>query len=126
MGNGEVGEGGRGEGEDGGRGRSTTKPVSSTEPISIKYNNQPMMVVTVSRDKRTWRVIEQQVREARQGGEDGGGGRSVTKPTTKEEEGATMTRQTTINKQCGPRFAPLGQISNNIPCLLIQCLKKRR
>ncbi len=55
-------------GEDGGKGRSTTKRVSSTEPVGINNNNQPMMVVTVSGGMRTWRMIEQQVREARQEG----------------------------------------------------------
>jgi hypothetical protein len=73
AGDGGVGEGGRGEGGDSGRGRSTTKPVSSSEPVGIKNNNQPMVVVTVSRGVRTRRVIERQVREARQEGEDGGG-----------------------------------------------------
>ncbi len=56
------------------------------------------MVVTVSGGMWKWRVIEQQVKEARQEGEDGRGGRSMTKPTTKEERGAMMTRQTTITK----------------------------
>jgi hypothetical protein len=100
--------------------------MSLTEPVAIKNNNQPMMVVTVSGGARTRWVIEQQVREARQEREDGGGGRSVTKPTTKEEGGVTMTGQTTINKQLGLRFAPFGQISNNILCQLIQCHNKRR
>ncbi len=86
VGDGEVGEGGRGEGGDGGRGRSTTKPVSSTEPVGIKNNNQPMVVVTVSGGVRTWRAIEQRVREARQEGEDGRGGRSMTEPSTEEDE----------------------------------------
>jgi hypothetical protein len=45
VGNGGVGERGRGEGEDGGKGRSMAKPVSSTEPVSIKNNKQPMMMV---------------------------------------------------------------------------------
>jgi hypothetical protein len=46
-----------------------------------------MMVVTVSGGVWKRRAIERQVKEARQEGEDGGGGRSVTKPTTKEERG---------------------------------------
>jgi hypothetical protein len=74
AGNGGVGEGGRGEGKDGGGGRSTAKPMSLTEPVGIKNNNQPMVVVTVSGGMRTWRAIEQCVREARQEGGDGGGG----------------------------------------------------
>ncbi len=49
-----------------------TNPVSLTEPVGIKNNNQPMVVVTVSRGVRTWRAIEQRVREVRQEGEDGG------------------------------------------------------
>jgi hypothetical protein len=52
VGKGGEGEGERGEGEDGSRERSTTKPVSSTEPVGIKNNNQPMMVMTVSRGVR--------------------------------------------------------------------------
>jgi hypothetical protein len=48
VGDGGEGEGQRGEGEDGGRKRSATKPVSLTEPVRIKNNNQPMMVMTVS------------------------------------------------------------------------------
>ncbi len=86
AGDGGVGEEGRGEGGDSGRGRSMTKPVSLTELVGIKNNNQPMVVVTVNRGLRTWRVIEQHVREVRQEGEDGGGGRSMTKQTTEEEE----------------------------------------
>ncbi len=74
TGDGGVGEGGRGEGRDGSRGRSTTKPVSSTEPVGIKNNNQPMVVVSGSGGVRTWQAIEQHVREARQEREDGGGG----------------------------------------------------
>jgi hypothetical protein len=52
------------------------------------------------------------------------GGTSVTKPAAKEERGAMMIGQTTINKQWGLRFATFGQISDNIPCLLIQCLNR--
>ena len=104
AGDGEVGEGERGEGEDSGGGRSMTKPVSSTEPVGIKNNNQQMIVVTVSRGVRTRRGIEQQVREARQEGEDDGGRRSKTKPTTKEEEGGNNGRanntQNTIRSAC--------------------------
>jgi hypothetical protein len=66
AGNGGEGEGERGEGEDGGGGRSATKTVSSTEPVGIKNNNQPMMVMAESRSVRMWRAIEQQVGEARQ------------------------------------------------------------
>ncbi len=66
--NGGEGEGERGEGDDGGGGRSATKPVSSTEPVGIKNSNQPMMVMTVSGGVWTQRVIEQQAREARQDG----------------------------------------------------------
>ncbi len=95
-----------------------TEPVLSTELVGIKHNNWPMVVVTVSRGMRTWRVIEPQVREARQEGEDGGGGKCVTKPMTKEERGAMMTGQTTINKQWGLRLTPFGQISDNIWCQL--------
>ncbi len=70
-----------------------------------------MMVVTVSGDVWKRGAIERQVKEARQEGEDGRGGRSVTKPTTKEERGAMMTGKTTINKAnalalprgCGPK-----------------------
>ncbi len=69
-----VSEGGWGEGGDGGWGRSTMKPVSSTEPVGIKNNNQPMVVVTVIGGVRTRRAIEGHVREARQEGQDGGGG----------------------------------------------------
>ncbi len=45
-----------------------TKPVSFTEPVGIKNNNQPMMVMTVSRGVRTQQGIEQQVKEARHEG----------------------------------------------------------
>jgi hypothetical protein len=107
--NGGVGEGGRGEDEDCSGGRSTIKPVSSTEPVGINNNNQPMMVVTVSKDVRTQRAIEQQVREARQNGEDGRGGRSgqrggrssMTKPTTKEEGGGNNDRATNNQQTMG-------------------------
>jgi hypothetical protein len=59
----------RGEkGEVGGGERSATKPVSSTEPVGIKNNNQPMMLMTVSEGVRTRQAIEQQVREARHEG----------------------------------------------------------
>ncbi len=68
MGNGEEGEGERGEGEDGGRGRSAMKPMALTEPVGIKNNNQPMMVMTESGGVRTWQAVEHQVREARQEG----------------------------------------------------------
>ncbi len=46
-----------GESRDGGGGRRTTKPVLSTEPVGIKNNNQPMVVVTVSGGMRTRRAI---------------------------------------------------------------------
>ncbi len=36
AGDGGEGEGERGEGKNGGRGRRTMKPVSSTEPVGIK------------------------------------------------------------------------------------------
>jgi hypothetical protein len=87
AGNGGVGEGGRGEGEDSGGERSTMKQVSSTEPVGINNNNQLMMVVTVSRGARTWQPIVQQVREARQAGEDGGGRRSIKSPRPKRRGG---------------------------------------
>ncbi len=45
-----------------------TKPVSSTEPVGIKNNNQPMMVMTESGGVKTQWAIEQQMREARQEG----------------------------------------------------------
>ncbi len=77
VGNGGVGEGGRGEGGDGGKERSTMKPVSLTEPVGIKKNTQPMVVVTVSRGVWTRWAIEPYVREVRQEGEDGGGGRGA-------------------------------------------------
>ncbi len=44
------------------------KPVSSTEPVGIKNNNQLMMVMTVSGGMRLQQAIEQQVREARHEG----------------------------------------------------------
>jgi hypothetical protein len=44
------------------------KLVSSTEPVGMKNNNQPMMVMTESRGMRMQQAIEQQVREARQEG----------------------------------------------------------
>ncbi len=49
VGDGGVGEGGRGEGGDSSGGRSTTKPVSPTEPVGIKNTNLPIVVVTVSK-----------------------------------------------------------------------------
>jgi hypothetical protein len=82
AGDGGVGEGGKGEGGDGGRGRSMTKLVLSTELVGIKNNNQPMVVLTVSRGMRTRLAIEQRVREVRQEREDSWGGRSLTKPMT--------------------------------------------
>jgi hypothetical protein len=45
---------------------SVMKPLSLTEPVGMKNNNQPMMVMTESKDVRMRRGIEQQVREARQ------------------------------------------------------------
>ncbi len=68
MGNGREGEGERREGGDGGGGKSEMKPVSSTELVGIQNNNQSMMVMAESRDVRTQRAIEQQVREVRQEG----------------------------------------------------------
>ncbi len=68
MGNGGKGEGGRGEREDGGGERSAMKPVSLTEPVGMKNNNQPMMVMTVSGGMSTWQAIEQQMRDARHEG----------------------------------------------------------
>jgi hypothetical protein len=59
AGNGGEGEGERGEEKDGGRERSATKPVSSTERVGIKNNNQPMMVMAVSRGVRKRQAIEQ-------------------------------------------------------------------
>ncbi len=44
------------------------KLVSLTEPVGMKSNNQPMMVMTESGDMRMQRAIERQVREARQEG----------------------------------------------------------
>ncbi len=41
AGNGGVGEGGRGDGEDGGRGRSTMKPVSSTKQSANDGGDSP-------------------------------------------------------------------------------------
>jgi hypothetical protein len=67
AGNGGGGEGERGEGEDGSGRKSAMKPVSLTEPVGIKHNNQLLMVMTESRGVRTWQMIEQQ-REARQKG----------------------------------------------------------
>ncbi len=55
-----------------------------------------MVVVTVSRGVRMWQAIEQRVREVRQEGDDGWGGRSMTKPTTEEEE---QQHAATINQQ---------------------------
>ncbi len=66
VGDGGEEEGERGEGEDGGGGRSATKPVSSTEPVGIKNNNQPVMVMTESGGVRSRQAIEQQVRVVRQ------------------------------------------------------------
>ncbi len=72
-----MGEGGRGEGEDGGGGRSTVKPVSSTKQSANNGGDSQW-------DVWKQRAIERQVKEARQEVEDGGGGRSVTKSTTKK------------------------------------------
>ncbi len=80
AGNGGVGEGGRGEGEYGGRGKSMMKLVSSKQ-------NRPMMVVTVSGGVWKQWAIKQQMKKARREGEDGGGGRSMTKAMTKRRGG---------------------------------------
>jgi hypothetical protein len=125
AGDGGVGEGGRGEGGNSGGGRSTTKPVSLKEPVGIKKNNQPIVVVTISRGVRMQQAIERQVREARQEREDCGGGRSMANTMTDEEGGTTMTGQTTINKQWGLRFAPFGQISINIQCVYLMSRQRR-
>jgi hypothetical protein len=53
AGNGGEGDGEKGEDEDGSRERSATKPLSLTEPLGIKNNNQPMMVMTFRGGVRT-------------------------------------------------------------------------
>ncbi len=68
SGNGGEGDGERGKGENGNGERSAMKPVSSTEPVGIKNNNQPMVVMVVSGGMRMRQAIEQQVREARHDG----------------------------------------------------------
>ncbi len=65
MGDGGEGEGEMGEGEDSGRGRSAMKPVTLTELVVVKNNNQPMMVMTESGGIRVRWSSERQVREVR-------------------------------------------------------------